>query len=90
MTVYSRLPLYVGVHFRPFHPILYSARHLLHSLTLLRPYRHGDWDILVHAMEKRLATPMYQLLIQKDATLVISDGGAINEYGYKRMLPGHQ
>jgi hypothetical protein len=38
-------------------------------------------DLLVHTIEKALATPLCQLLLQKHVTLlVISDGGAINDY----------
>jgi hypothetical protein len=39
-------------------------------------------DLLVHALEKPVATPLYQLLLQKDATLLaVSDIGAVNDYG---------
>jgi hypothetical protein len=42
------------------------------------------WErgLIVHAMEKPLVTSLYQLLLQKDATLlVVSDGGVINDDG---------
>jgi hypothetical protein len=39
-------------------------------------------DILVYAMERPLATLLYNLLLQKNATLlVLSDGGAFKHYG---------
>jgi hypothetical protein len=39
-------------------------------------------ELLVHAMEKPLVTPLYHLLLQTNATfLVVSDGGAANDYG---------
>jgi hypothetical protein len=41
-----RLPLYFGAHFSPFRPIPCSTRYViqlvLHSLTMLRPYRSGN------------------------------------------------
>jgi hypothetical protein len=38
-------------------------------------------DLPVHAMEKPVASPLYQLLLQMDATLlVLGDGGAIKDY----------
>jgi hypothetical protein len=47
-----------------------------------------DRNLLVHAMEKLLATPSYQLLLQKDPTLLVgSDGGAINDYGSFGWVP---
>jgi hypothetical protein len=82
------LPRYF-VHFRPFHLNPCSVRYLLkrallysklalYSLTMLRP----TYDLLVHAVEKPLATQLYQLLLQKDGTLlVVSDGGAITDCG---------
>jgi hypothetical protein len=46
-----------------------------------------DRELLVHAMEKPLATPFYQLLLQKDSTLlVVSDGGASTAIKIKRAI----
>jgi hypothetical protein len=39
-------------------------------------------------MKKPLATPLYQLLLQNDATLLdVCDGGAIKEYGSFGWVP---
>jgi hypothetical protein len=45
--------------------------------------RIWEQDLIIHAMAKPLATPLYQLLLQTDATLlIVIDGGV---YKNKRL-----
>jgi hypothetical protein len=79
---FVRLPLYPGAHSHPSRPFPCSTRYALQSVlnspTMLWPYR-SMWvqDLIIHAMERPLATPMYILLLQKDA----GDGVAFNPHG---------
>jgi hypothetical protein len=80
---FLRLPLYSGLHFRS---IPCSVRYLLqlalHSLTLVRPYRCGTEIFLFASWRNLSVLHLYQLLLQKDAKLlVVSEGCAIYDYG---------
>jgi hypothetical protein len=71
---FVRLPLCLGAHFRPSRPMHDTTRPpicdtFVDYVTILPMWER---DILVHTLKKPLAAILYQLLLQKDATLMSS------------------